>query len=291
MKRFKQNLKFLLLGNQHEIAKKLNSYFAEYETIKQEGSIIVMTGEEAKPLICVHLDTINDKCAKSLGKDDIEEQGDILILSPSSKAYCLGGDDRCGLLIALGLLKSNKYHFGFFLDEEIGGVGSSMCDLSSAINRITCFIGLDRKNSERGVPEFASYGYDNKELAKKLVPDWKNQRCGSFTDCSALARNYDLACYNLSIGYRYEHTRDEYIYIPDTFYTYTKLLNLEWDNTVYKPEIKKGKKYDYWFLRDEAEYDRLELDEEEYEIYQQEYYNCDGNLSLFHKNFRKKQVG
>ncbi|MDR2790677.1 MAG: hypothetical protein LBB59_06860 [Campylobacteraceae bacterium] len=232
MENFKNQLKALLLGGQHAAMKKLKNDFAGHETLKTDKSLIIFTGKGAKPMLCVHLDTINEHRDMFLSAEDIEERGDKLSLS-SDTAACLGGDDRCGLTIALNLIETKKYHFGFFLDEEIGRIGSQECDLSSAIERITCFIGLDRKNSTLGKPEFASYNYDNDKLAEKLSVYWKNLESGSSTDCKILAEKYGLACYNLSVGYRYEHSRDEYIYVPDTFYTYLKLKDMEWDETVY----------------------------------------------------------
>ncbi|MDR2080688.1 MAG: hypothetical protein LBP54_02220 [Campylobacteraceae bacterium] len=237
MENFKNQLKMLLLGDQHAVMERLKRDFANYETLKTDKSFAVLTGKRAKPFICVHLDTINDHRYGALQEKDIEEQDGLLFLSSESAAACLGGDDRCGLAIALNLIETEKYHFGFFLDEEIGRLGSHECHLSSVINRITCFIGLDRRNTVRGESEFASYGYDNHELAEKLTADWKNLESGSSTDCKTLAEKYDLACYNLSVGYRYEHTQKEYIYVPDAYYTCIKLKNLEWDEGVYPCQI------------------------------------------------------
>ncbi|MDR1615391.1 MAG: hypothetical protein LBS26_07495 [Campylobacteraceae bacterium] len=232
MKNFKNQLKMLLSGDQYTMMKRMERDFANYETLKTDKSLVVLTGKRAKPMLCVHLDTINDHEGHSLSAEDIKEQDGILSLSFKSAA-CLGGDDRCGLAIALNLIETEKYHFGFFLDEEIGSSGSHECDLSNVIKQITCFIGLDRRNTTMGKPEFASYKHDNCELSEKLTADWKNLEGGSSTDCRTLAERYSLACYNLSVGYNNEHKTTEYIYVPDTFYTLMKLKDMEWNETAY----------------------------------------------------------
>ena len=209
----------LLKINQVELSKYILNYLyktkaEKYYNIKRinEGGILVTPKENRKyPLICVHLDTINDHKSKALPKLNIK--GDYISLASDSPCNCLGGDDRCGVYIALSLIKHRiPYGFGFFYDEEIGGVGSGIVSpLINNLDNITAFIGLDR----RGCDELALYGYDNSELIDLFESKGYFKATGSFTDASNLSSLSDkrLACVNLSVGYYNEHTLKETINI------------------------------------------------------------------------------
>lgn len=188
------------------------------------GILFIPLDEERYPLLCTHLDTINDfndRPAPSIV--DILIDGDTLSLNPYSSCSCLGGDDRCGVYTALKLMNSNvPYAFGFFLDEEIGGVGSDKIGISSVMpyENITAFIGLDR----RGKDQAALYGYDNAKLLNVFEQEGYKSVYGTFTDASNLAKYWDIACINLSVGYYNEHTTLETINFKETKSTLRMLL-------------------------------------------------------------------
>lgn len=188
----------------------LNSPF--YDKYVYDGGILFIPRDVTSyALICAHTDTINDATRMPPpSREDILEAGDYLSLSKGSPCSCLGGDDRCGVYIALKLIaKGLPYAFGFFKDEEVGCIGSKA--LSSIIETfdITCFIGVDRK----GFNELALYGHDNKELIDIFKGFGYEVEYGSITDASKLASLSlkGLACLNLSIGYWNEHTTAEFI--------------------------------------------------------------------------------
>lgn len=199
--------------------------------------------ETTKPMLCVHLDTINDSRGLIPHLDDFKVDGTIISLHKDSKLACVGGDDRCGVWIALqimddiisGRLPKNSYSIGFFCDEERGGKGSSeyILDLlDDEVNYTTAYIGLDRRNATIGVPEFATYCCDNKTL-NNIVSTHYIEKMGSFTDASNIAEETNIACVNLSIGYNHEHTVNEYINTEDTEFTLEYLRCLPFGNEVY----------------------------------------------------------
>ncbi|CUU77593.1 hypothetical protein [Campylobacter hyointestinalis] len=181
--------------------------------ILEGGFLVIPKKCGMYPLICTHLDTINDSrniLAPTI--DDLKFIGsDYIALKDVSQKACLGGDDRCGVYIALKLIELGlPYSFGFFQDEEIGGVGSSL--MSKSINKmdnITCYIGLDRRGSD----QLALYGYDNKNLINIFERFGYFRDRGSFTDASNLSEKClkGLACVNLSVGYYNEHHKNETI--------------------------------------------------------------------------------
>ena len=211
-------LKNLLTFNQTELfehivhkVSKNNNYNI---TVSYKSGIIVKPKAVDKyPLICSHLDTINDSKKIKLQNSDIEIDGDIIRLSQSSLAKCLGGDDRCGVYTALQLIDLGfPYGFAFFCDEEIGCIGSSILAKDIDENEsITAFIGLDR----RGLDNVAVYGYDNSDLINLFENEGYIEVDGSITDVSVLSEqsSRNLACVNLSVGYYNEHTKMEFINI------------------------------------------------------------------------------
>lgn len=200
----------LLLLSQEELLEYISKIYAPLYT-KQEfegGIVFIPKNVERYPLMCAHLDTINTHRKTPLERSDLYINKDYIGLPASTKKACLGGDDRCGVYIALELLASGlPYAFGFFLDEEIGGKGSDNYSTIIDTTNITALVGLDRKGSN----DIALYGYDNSELTEIFVKQGYKVAMGTFTDASNLAGVCGLACVNLSIGYYNEHTPQEYI--------------------------------------------------------------------------------
>ena len=252
----------LLKIKQVELSKYILKYLdrinvKEYYNIKhidKGGILVTPKGYPKYPLVCTHLDTINDTKYTELIKFNIK--GDYISLAGDSSCHCLGGDDRCGVYIALELIKNRTpYGFGFFYDEEIGGVGSRIASpLINNLEGVTAFIGLDR----RGFDELALYGYDNSELVDLFERRGYFKAKGSFTDASNLASLSDkrLACINLSVGYYNEHTPKETINITAMNRTLTVLKDMVDeltskpffvdDTTLYKQLYKSELYYSYW---------------------------------------------
>ena len=186
------------------------------------GYMIYTHDSRPKPMLCVHLDTINthaEKCKIKPDRDyEYDENLNILGLSKESPLHCLGGDDRAGVWIALKIISymeetgNYKYDVGFFEDEEIGCKGSSLFNIDVDMFELntTCYIGLDRK-STNGVQELALYGDDNKDLIEIFTDLGYPTDMGSITDASNLSGK--VACVNLSIGYDHEHTKKEVLHI------------------------------------------------------------------------------
>lgn len=163
------------------------------------------------PLLCSHMDTINDAYRGNAPQvSDLLFRDETIQLRDTSECTCLGGDDRLGVWVALKLMaKGMPYGFAFFRDEEIGCKGSSASARFVDKLPITCFIGLDR----RGFNEMATYGYDNLDLLEIFSLRGYKEAQGSITDASNLSSSCtkNRACLNLSVGYWNEHTRDEFI--------------------------------------------------------------------------------
>ena len=237
--------------------------YADYDKIvvPNGGIIFVPKGKEQYALVCVHIDTINDaRAAKAPTERELYIRKNYIALLPNADCACLGGDDRCGCYIALKLLdRGVPFAFGFFTDEEIGGLGSSRCINAIEALNVTSFIGLDR----RGSNELALYGWDNEELVCLFEAMRYNTAWGSFTDASNLAGALGIACVNLSIGYQHEHTHSEFIDFTATLNTLKTLSTrriIEYLNSKeFLAECDTMGVYDYYYgddyYRDEYGYD------------------------------------
>lgn len=254
----------LLLLSQEELLAHISGIYAPLYT-KQEfesGIVFIPKNIEKYPLICTHLDTINTHRKYELTKEDIVLFDKDIKLDKASKASCLGGDDRCGVYIALELLASGlPYAFGFFLDEEIGGVGSKKYIPIMDAN-ITALVGLDRKGSN----DVALYGYDNNELTEIFEKQGYKKAFGTFTDASSIAEGCDLACINLSIGYYNEHTPNEQIHFSETENTLNILRKVEVINALASKQYLAEFRQDitsYYVMIDIANFPLIEINGEE----------------------------
>ena len=238
------NITQLLTQTQEECFEMLLNVTQDFsQTYSKNEYIIVNTNNMPKPMLCIHLDTTNGH--SGVNKEDTHIEGSLITLKSTSKNKCLGGDDRAGLWIALQLIKSmqngyipkDKYSFGFFCDEEVGGLGSTAYLNSKHFkeHQHTCFIGLDRRNTQQGTPEMALYGCNNENLISLFKGAYETHY-GSFTDASNLAEGTSLACINLSVGYNNEHTREEYINFRDTLFTFKYLKDLEISKEQFKAD-------------------------------------------------------
>ena len=233
-----------------------------------DGFTIIGRGNKPKPMLCVHLDTINTHYSKKgLYEYDImyDTSKDMLKLTPDSKASCLGGDDRAGVWIALQMLADMlpetewKYDIGFFTDEEIGCIGSThystyLRDYAPNNINTTCYIGLDRK-AGNGLHEIATYGYDNESLISAFVSLGYTPEYGSVTDASNLAG--EVACINLSVGYDNEHTNVEVLYLSCMKYTLEALKRVELEDKYY--EVEEDTYDDGWPFKDYDDDDMIAM--------------------------------
>lgn len=242
------SMKELLIKSQYQAYCMVKQIMNKFKNNRyKDGSYLVMnrgTKDKPKPMLCVHLDTINNsrnREDKPLSPNNFvfDRENQVWSLTPESDLHCLGGDDRAGLWIIFQLLLdkelSKKYSYAFFFDEEVGGKGSNqyMKDFPNDYEEgVTAWIGLDRK----GKLECATYNNDNQELINLCVTNGFSRTYGTFTDASNLADN--VACINLSVGYYNEHGHNEIICLNDTKETLYKLQQLvdDFGSKVYEAE-------------------------------------------------------
>ena len=220
----KVKFRFVLTQSQDDLFKGIQKYFLYVDKVVENKYIILKKDNKIKPMLCVHLDTINthSKCGDKLSETDIVNFGEGFMLKPITEYSCLGADDRAGVYMVLEHYEEllDKYHIGVFCDEEIGGYGSyELTELTD----VSCFIGLDREGSM----EVATYGYNNRELIDTFVSRGFKEMRGSFTDASVLAKLHNKPCVNLSVGYYNQHSEKEYVLFEDMEKTLNHILSVD----------------------------------------------------------------
>ena len=228
---FNEELLIEVLGWQSESSKEkeqiiptLNKYLSildkKHSLVIEEdthGNIYVTKGKaDLYPCIVSHLDQVHRYCPnKSIIRND-----DYLLAFDGGKQVGTGGDDLVGVFMCLNLLETtDNIKVVFFLQEEIGCIGSNACDLD--FFKDCKFIGqADRK----GNADFINYSNGVKlfdeEFSTFVAPIlevYKYKECtGVATDAGALSkRNVGIACFNISCGYHNPHSSTEYVVISE----------------------------------------------------------------------------
>lgn len=183
------------------------------------GNLLVTKGEaEEYPCLACHYDQVS---CHTHPKDFrcIESGGVILGWSDKLRQQCgLGADDKNGVFICLNALERfGALKVAFFVDEEIGCVGSSSVDMSFFAD-VRFVIEPDRRDGDNLITSmsgcrvcsddfirdcgYAGYGYRFDE--------------GSLTDVlTLLEKGLGVSCLNLSCGYYHPHTDREVTVLPE----------------------------------------------------------------------------
>ncbi len=214
------------------------------------------------PLIISHMDTVHEIPE---GKSQIR-----LCRFTDTDEYTsedgVGGDDKCGIFIALELMRLGvKAKFLFTHSEEIGGIGihdfchSPLSDewLADVQYAIEC----DRKGNTDWVVEQSRGQTICTEAIKHYTEYMKEQgfkvdRTGSYTDCFTLSEEKQIQSFNISSGYHNAHTKKETVSTPEVLHTLETIIGFIAQEP---PECftKKFEVVDHWMDYDTGAYSSL----------------------------------
>lgn len=223
------------------------------------------------PCVVAHMDTVHS--IHLHGSIKAVEVGNDRItgINPTTMRQTgIGGDDKCGIYAALECLNHLDYcKAAFFVDEEIGCVGSSQCDIDFFFD--TRFVlQADRRGNADFVNDICG-PISSSEFQDDVLPYLVKYNFGlsdgMMTDVEALRnRNVGVSCANISAGYYNPHQDCEYISLKDLTNTTNLMLQLcEELHTVYafKGESRwHGSAYNsrgkpWWYDRDFADDESL----------------------------------
>ena len=249
---------------------------------------------EYYPMFIAHTDTVHQLVDKivvqeeSLVKPDTfgHTYGDEEFLSlkgytPNGSSTGIGGDDKCGVFIALELLRVlPKVKIGLFVSEETGCHGSSKCDINF-LNDVGYAVQFDAPGNNL-ITEVCSgtrlYEKDG-DFINKALPLFNeimgvnvDPQSHPYTDVSQIKRKGDFSCINFSCGYYNMHTENEFVVVDDVNRAVEfsiKLVN-RLENKKYIYEYEKPNYNDYGTLFDVNDDVLGEWDDYEEETYELE---------------------
>ena len=210
-----------------------------------DGNIYATKGDAINyPCIVSHMDTVHE-----IGEDlTAIIIGDKItgINSVTMQQTGIGGDDKCGIFIALQMLQNNtNMKAVFFRDEEIGCDGSSNADMLF-FNDCNFVLQFDRRGNSDFITNASGIQLCGDNFIDAALPYFQyfgySQAVGMMTDVMQLKINgLDIACCNISAGYYEPHTDGEYISIDDVKIC-LKLAQCLIDNLTFQYPHKHTKK-------------------------------------------------
>lgn len=199
------------------VKKQLSSRGISYTT-DSYGNIYATKGNaKLYPTMVCHIDTVHDVNDNVI----VKRQGDYLYAIDTKKMtqYGIGGDDKVGVYITLELLDVFQ-HFKavFFLDEEVGCIGSSMAD-TKFFNDSTIILQCDRRGSLDFTDTICNTQMLSDEFKRHVRPIVEQYgrvyANGGLTDVYELSDDVPICMANMSCGYYNPHTNQEYVSISD----------------------------------------------------------------------------
>lgn len=179
------------------------------------GNIYVTKGEaETYPCLAAHMDQVQKTHSKDF--EVIETKDLILGFSKKCKQQMgLGADDKVGVWINLKCLKKfDHIKAVFFVQEEVGCVGSAKCDLTF-FNDCRFVIQCDRRNGDDLITTIGGWTQlCSPEFVKAIQPELfgYKEESGLITDVGELKeRGLKVSAINLSCGYYEPHTDREFV--------------------------------------------------------------------------------
>ena len=223
-------------GDEERMINYLRSVFDEkgYDyTVDSIGNIFVTKGVTEKyPLFVAHTDTVHsvneNLTIREYIHDDNRHSNKVALTgydNVTNEPSGCGGDDKCGVYLALEMLDTfDNVKAAFFISEEIGCIGSK-----SAVKTNPEFFSDVAYAIQYDSPEgnslsstlMGKYLFESSDVFTNLVSDtirehglvkWHNH---PFTDIWPMLESFDFCCLNLAAGYYRYHTKNEYVIVDD----------------------------------------------------------------------------
>ena len=182
------------------------------------GNIYVTKGNaDLYPTMVCHIDTVHDINDHVI----IQRVNDNLYAFDTRKMeqYGIGGDDKVGIYITLKCLEHfDNFKAVFFLDEEVGCVGSGQANMSF-FDDSTIVLQCDRQGYEDFVNKISNVKlFDDtllNDIQSTLTYYGRKVTTGGLTDVKTIASKNNVQVANMSCGYYNPHSNQEYINLTD----------------------------------------------------------------------------
>ena len=190
------------------------------------GNVYVTKGNlKHFPCFVAHTDTVHP-VNLNMTVLQTEDTNDGLILTgidkTNGKPSGIGGDDKCGVYLALEMLDAlPNVKAAFFVSEEIGCKGSMYAD-PKFFENVGYVIQYDSPGgNSMSLTLMGRYLFNQKShFANKVtglikehgITDWAYH---PYTDVWQIMEKFNIACLNLAAGYYRYHTDNEYVVVDD----------------------------------------------------------------------------
>lgn len=191
--------------------------------IRNQGNLLIRKGPNSgpHPYYLSHMDQVHDY---QPGMTLHIDKDRVLTARDGNRIQCgVGGDDKCGVYLALMMLHTLPHVTAIFVrDEEVGCLGSGKVPLDWF--RYAAFvIQSDRNNRTFDVIRdtngmtCASDAFMDEILSlPQAVESGHSENTGTITDVGELAcRELNLSMVNISSGYHHYHSKTEYVRLPE----------------------------------------------------------------------------
>lgn len=157
-------------------------------------------------LLVAHMDTVHKESPKTI----LYSKDGNTIMSLEG----IGGDDRCGIIMILEILKKHDCSVVFLEDEEVGCVGArKFCKAGIDIGEINYAVEFDRK----GGNDYVFYKDYNKDFEAHIKKFGFVKATGSCSDISHIAPEFKIEAVNISCGYYCPHCWYEYVKLDEMY--------------------------------------------------------------------------
>lgn len=238
------------------------------------GNIYAVKGNrESYPCVVAHMDEVHRRKTGSYAAHLVADSMIVGYDHKRKRMTGIGADDKNGIWICLKCLEDCKMvKCAFFVQEEVGCIGSSHADMSF-FSDCRFVIQCDRKGNGDMVTQINGMKLCSNEFMSAI--DFRKYGYkpaqGLNTDVAALKRNgLEVSCINLSCGYYEPHTDNEYTVVADLCKCYRFVRHIiccHKGTSMHIPEAKKKTfpgYYELFGLTGYSEEDYIRLSEETY---------------------------
>lgn len=218
------------------------------------GNVYITKGHaETYPCIVSHIDTVHELIPEEdyvvLNSDKEFFAIDLQTKSPTG----IGGDDNNGIYTCLdNLIREDYIKIAFFVDEEIGCIGSGSCDMIF-FEDVSFVLQADRKGYNDVVHNISGtkmFGIDFFDAIADDLDNYNRElKDGGMTDVMQLAHNgLNVAMANFSCGYYNPHSDREYVVIDELILTsllFRDIIKSAYSNGL-KNEFEREPYVDYY---------------------------------------------
>lgn len=217
--------KLLAVPSKYKEEGKIINFLSEYLdskryrfSVDELGNMYITKGiADYYPCVVAHLDTVHPIVDEMVINTD---QRNLFATDLNGNKIGIGGDDKCGVFIALRLLEEfDNIKVAFFVMEEIGCIGSSNCS-SVFFENVGYVIQFDAPEDYmvthicNGVHLFDTNGTFFQKIEPIIIEHFGSKTClfsHPYTDVFMLKSKFKFSCINLSCGYYGFHTKYEYV--------------------------------------------------------------------------------